>query len=282
MSTTTSSTTISLAPRIDPHILEQAMRQKELHHHPPYHSLLPSGTPPLLPIPLPSTSRRADISEADTPPRKRLLLTTPRPGCEIGESSAAATARQPGPTIETRLLDTERRMMTALELVNRRITYQVDVCTRESSEFCTRQRHCPEGSSKPTIEATSYSVRRLRRFAMSCSCRLHMTLLFTYHAYPGPGGWTRIDALDDTGRSSKTLVYDCINYTKMASRGRPTRTYDVKASNLPNCHGMIDEGSLAVLEQHCCKPGMATIAIPQKLVEEGNERTCGSAPIKTS
>ncbi|GKA59525.1 hypothetical protein Tco_0758838 [Tanacetum coccineum] len=43
-----------------------------------YHSLLPLGTPPLLPIPLPtpSTSRRAEIPEADTPPRKRLLLTT--------------------------------------------------------------------------------------------------------------------------------------------------------------------------------------------------------------
>nr|GFA52243.1 hypothetical protein [Tanacetum cinerariifolium] len=47
-----------------------------------YHSLLPSGTPPLLPIPLPapSTSRRAEIPEADTPPKKRLLLTAPRPG----------------------------------------------------------------------------------------------------------------------------------------------------------------------------------------------------------
>ncbi|GJS67963.1 hypothetical protein Tco_0682528 [Tanacetum coccineum] len=79
-------------------------------------SLHPSGTPHhRLPIPAPSTSRRADIPEADTPPRKRLLLTTPRPGCEIGESSAAAAARQPGPTIETRLLDTERRIMTALE-----------------------------------------------------------------------------------------------------------------------------------------------------------------------
>ncbi|GKG40303.1 hypothetical protein Tco_0467080, partial [Tanacetum coccineum] len=33
--------------------------------------------------------------EADTPPQKRLLLTTPRPGCEVGESSASA-ARQPG------------------------------------------------------------------------------------------------------------------------------------------------------------------------------------------
>nr|GEY33717.1 hypothetical protein [Tanacetum cinerariifolium] len=29
-------------------------------------------------------------------------------------------------------------MMAALELVNLRVSYQVDVCTRESSEFCTR------------------------------------------------------------------------------------------------------------------------------------------------
>ncbi|GKF55083.1 hypothetical protein Tco_0165423, partial [Tanacetum coccineum] len=88
-----------------------------------YHPLLPSGTPPLLPIPLPvpSTSRRADIPEAETPPQKRLLLTTPRPSCEVRESSVAAAARQSGPTmahkvdyslvdtIETRFRDTERR-----------------------------------------------------------------------------------------------------------------------------------------------------------------------------
>ncbi|GJW80594.1 putative reverse transcriptase domain-containing protein [Tanacetum coccineum] len=57
-----------------------------------YHSLLPAGTPPLLPIPLlaPSTSRRANIPKADTPPRKRLLLTAPTPRVEVGESSAAA------------------------------------------------------------------------------------------------------------------------------------------------------------------------------------------------
>ncbi|GJT27360.1 hypothetical protein Tco_1372318 [Tanacetum coccineum] len=69
-----------------------------------YHSLLPSGNPPLLPIPLPapSTSRRADIPEADMPPRKRLLLTPPRPGYEVRESSAAA-ARQPGPTMAPRV-----------------------------------------------------------------------------------------------------------------------------------------------------------------------------------
>ncbi|GKF51111.1 hypothetical protein Tco_0147578, partial [Tanacetum coccineum] len=116
-----------LAPRIRPPHTRAAMRQMRATSPSTYHSLLPSGTPPLLPIPLPSTSCRADIPEADTPSQKRLLLTTPRPECEVGESSAAATARQPGPTIETRLLDTERRMMTTLELVNRRITYQVEL-----------------------------------------------------------------------------------------------------------------------------------------------------------
>nr|GFA02014.1 hypothetical protein [Tanacetum cinerariifolium] len=113
-----------------------------------YHSLHLSGTPPLLPISLstPSTSRRAGILEADTPPRNRPLLATPRPRCEVGESSAASV-RWPGPTmahgvdcsyVENMLRDTERRMMATLELVNLRVSYQVDVFTRESSEFCTR------------------------------------------------------------------------------------------------------------------------------------------------
>ncbi|GJV81437.1 putative reverse transcriptase domain-containing protein [Tanacetum coccineum] len=90
-----------LSLRIRPLHTRAAMRQMRAASPSTYHSLLPSGTPPLLPIPLPvpSTSRRADIPEADTPPWKRLLLTTPKPGCEIGESSAAAAARQPGPTI---------------------------------------------------------------------------------------------------------------------------------------------------------------------------------------
>nr|GEY86053.1 putative reverse transcriptase domain-containing protein [Tanacetum cinerariifolium] len=45
-----------------------------------------------------STSRRIDISEADMLPRKRACLTTPTPEFEIGESSTAGAARQPGPT----------------------------------------------------------------------------------------------------------------------------------------------------------------------------------------
>ncbi|GJT15442.1 hypothetical protein Tco_0874148 [Tanacetum coccineum] len=81
-----------LSPRIRPPRTRAAMAQMRATAPSTYHPLLPSGTPPLLPIPLPapSTSRRADIPKADTPPRKRLLLTTPRPSCEVGESSAAA------------------------------------------------------------------------------------------------------------------------------------------------------------------------------------------------
>ncbi|GJU14072.1 hypothetical protein Tco_1136468 [Tanacetum coccineum] len=138
-----------LSPRIRPPHTRAAMRQMRAAAPSTYHSLLPSGTPPLLPIPLPtpSTSRRADISEADTPPRKRLLLTTPRPSGEVGESSAAAAARRPGPTIETRLRDTERRMMTALavraeiEVLRReRLAYEAfeatsDILVNESVKF---------------------------------------------------------------------------------------------------------------------------------------------------
>nr|GEX03449.1 hypothetical protein [Tanacetum cinerariifolium] len=89
-----------LSLRIRPLHTRAAMAQMRAAVPSTYHSLLPSRTPPLLPIslPVPSTSRRAEILEAKTPPRKRLLLTAPRPGCEVGESSAAA-ARQPGPTM---------------------------------------------------------------------------------------------------------------------------------------------------------------------------------------
>ncbi|GJZ77315.1 hypothetical protein Tco_0641987, partial [Tanacetum coccineum] len=47
---------------------------------------------------LPPTSPRTDVPEADMPPQKRACLTTPAPEYEIGESSTAGAARQPGST----------------------------------------------------------------------------------------------------------------------------------------------------------------------------------------
>ncbi|GJS51142.1 hypothetical protein Tco_0624504 [Tanacetum coccineum] len=113
-----------------------------------YHPLLPSGTPPLLPIPLPalSTSHRADIPEADTPPRKRLLLTTPRPSCEVGESSKLLLpSRQPDPYGPR---------------VDYSPCYQVDVRSRESSEFYSR--HHDAQKDRATVRAEIEVLRRER------------------------------------------------------------------------------------------------------------------------
>ncbi|GKF50539.1 hypothetical protein Tco_0147006, partial [Tanacetum coccineum] len=64
---------------------------------------LSSGTPPLLPIPLPtsspplhllSTNYRADRPEVTLPPRKRLGIAL-GPRYEVGESSSAPTVRPP-------------------------------------------------------------------------------------------------------------------------------------------------------------------------------------------
>nr|GEW57286.1 hypothetical protein [Tanacetum cinerariifolium] len=64
----------------------------------------PSGTPPLLPIPLPtsspplllpSTSHRTDVSEVTLPSRKRLCISLGM-RFEVDESSSAPTARPTG------------------------------------------------------------------------------------------------------------------------------------------------------------------------------------------
>nr|GEY83468.1 hypothetical protein [Tanacetum cinerariifolium] len=88
-----------------------------------HRSLHPSGTPPLLPVSTPSTTAELEF------PRliHRLGIGHYLLPLDLGVSY-----------METRLQDTERRMIVALELVNQRVSYQVEVCTRESSEFCTR------------------------------------------------------------------------------------------------------------------------------------------------
>ncbi|GJR01194.1 hypothetical protein Tco_0524178 [Tanacetum coccineum] len=93
-----------------------------------------------------SPEHLADIPEADTPPRKRLLLTTPRPECEVGESSAAVVARQPGPTMAHR--------------VDYSLVDQVDVRSRESSEFYSR--HHDAQKDRAAVRAEIEILRRER------------------------------------------------------------------------------------------------------------------------
>ncbi|GJX29088.1 hypothetical protein Tco_0237167 [Tanacetum coccineum] len=133
----------SLLPTlIRPPHTRAAMAQRRATAPSIYHSLLLAGTPPLLPIPLhaPSTSCRANIPEADTPPRKRLLLISPTPRVEVGVSSAAA--RQSGSimarrvdhsfvdTVDTRVRDTERRTMAAVKRPGR-CRAEIEILRRE-------------------------------------------------------------------------------------------------------------------------------------------------------
>ncbi|GKD56327.1 hypothetical protein Tco_1289714 [Tanacetum coccineum] len=106
------------------------------------------ASPPLL---LLSTSHRIDILEAKMPPQKRACLTTPTPRLEIGESSAAGAARQPGTTLEADLRqdrvtetgyeinDIVEAMLevapTTLEGVNQRVTELATIVRQKNEEF---------------------------------------------------------------------------------------------------------------------------------------------------
>ncbi|GJU14616.1 hypothetical protein Tco_1142582 [Tanacetum coccineum] len=122
-----------------------------------YHPLLPSRTPQLLliPLPAPSTSRGADILEADTPPRKRLLLTAPRLGGEVMGYFVE--------TVETRVRDIKRRMMAALEVVKLKVSYQVDVRSRESLEFYSRHHDAQKDRTAVRAEIEKMAPKRTTR-----------------------------------------------------------------------------------------------------------------------
>ncbi|GKA09053.1 hypothetical protein Tco_0688384 [Tanacetum coccineum] len=113
---------------------------------------------------------RDDIREEDMPPRRRFVLTAPPPGCDVAESSAAARPprgqydfvdtvekgqgliRSPGHDARTiaraanraedvgyvrALQASKHRMMTSIEEVNLRVSYQTQVRRQESEDFYT-------------------------------------------------------------------------------------------------------------------------------------------------
>nr|GFB78599.1 hypothetical protein [Tanacetum cinerariifolium] len=117
--------------------------------------------------------RKDDILEEDMPPRRRFALTGSPPGCDVAESLATSAARAPrsqydfvdtveagqglirSPGHDTRtiaratdreedasyvraLQASDRRMMTSIEEVNLRVSYQAHVCRQESENFYTR------------------------------------------------------------------------------------------------------------------------------------------------
>ncbi|GJY56073.1 hypothetical protein Tco_0455188 [Tanacetum coccineum] len=116
---------------------------------------------------------RDDIPEEDMPPRRRFVLTAPPPRYDVAESYAAAAARVPrgqydfvnaveagqglihSPGHDTRtiaraadraedvgyvraLQASEHRMMTSIEEVNLRVSYQAQVRRKKSEDFYTQ------------------------------------------------------------------------------------------------------------------------------------------------
>ncbi|GJS20649.1 putative reverse transcriptase domain-containing protein [Tanacetum coccineum] len=88
---------------------------------------------------------RDDIPEEDMPPRRRFVLTAPPPGCNVAESSVVA-ARAPRAADRAedvgyvRALQTsEHRMITSIEEVNLRVSYQAQRTTYETKLHEVRQ-----------------------------------------------------------------------------------------------------------------------------------------------
>ncbi|GKE93557.1 hypothetical protein Tco_1574652, partial [Tanacetum coccineum] len=116
---------------------------------------------------------RNDIPEEDMTHQRRFILTAPPPGCDVAESSAAAIARPPkdqydfidivkvghglihSPGHDARTIARaadrardvryvralqafENRMMTSIEEVNLRVSYQAHVHRQESEDFYTQ------------------------------------------------------------------------------------------------------------------------------------------------
>ncbi|GJQ94020.1 putative reverse transcriptase domain-containing protein [Tanacetum coccineum] len=234
-----------------------------------YHPLLPSGTPPLLPIPLPvpSTSRSDDIPEADMPPQKRLLLTAPRPGCEVGESSADAAARQPRPTmarrvdcssidtVETRVRDTKRRMIASLEVVNLRLSYQVDVRSRESSEFYSRHHDAQKDRAAVRAEIEVLRRERLAYEQESIQTRQDLARSEAYsralEARALEAG-ARDDTLEDTGVAAALAEAEASRvrngYDSNGSRPRPIQAvHECTYSEFLKCKPLDFKGTEGVV-----------------------------------
>nr|GEX44062.1 hypothetical protein [Tanacetum cinerariifolium] len=122
---------------------------------------------------LPSITHRSEVPEADMPPRKRLCFATPTIGFEVGESSAAA-ARPPRDlygfvdTTEAEasitrrhsrtLHDTEHRMMTDVELVNLRVSYEAQTRQRDGEEFHSQLRDAQRDLAGITADIVALSV----------------------------------------------------------------------------------------------------------------------------
>nr|GEW57023.1 reverse transcriptase domain-containing protein [Tanacetum cinerariifolium] len=138
-----------------------------------------------------STTCRSEVLEADMPPRKRLYFATPTTMFKVGESSVAAAARPPrdlyGFVDTTKaeasityrhartLHDTKRRMMTVVELVNLRVSYEAQTHQRDAEGFHSQLRDAQR--DRTGIRAEIVALRYRGTLFKDAYIELHEVLL---------------------------------------------------------------------------------------------------------
>ncbi|GKB47646.1 hypothetical protein Tco_0898399, partial [Tanacetum coccineum] len=140
---------------------------------------------------------RDDIPKEDMPPQNRFVLTASPPRCDIAESFADAAARAPKAS--------EHRMMTSIEKVNLRVSYQAWVCRQESEDFYTQLHDARTDRRDIRLEIdivrgqrTAYETKLHERQRAEDNAVKQMMRTYVLEAR------AQIDMVEDTGSSSYT------------------------------------------------------------------------------
>ncbi|GJR09564.1 putative reverse transcriptase domain-containing protein [Tanacetum coccineum] len=157
-------------------------------------------SPPRVPSSILHRARIFDVPEADVPHRKRLCLTAPAPRFEVGESSVAVSARQPGLDVnhatEYSFVDTdiEERVPTTLEELSQRVTDLATTLARDTHEM---RYHL---HTAMLLESEARHTRQAWSQAIDCNRAVHAELL----AYRAEG-----NVVNNSG--SHEILYACEN-----------------------------------------------------------------------
>nr|GEV06930.1 putative reverse transcriptase domain-containing protein [Tanacetum cinerariifolium] len=152
---------------------------------------------------------RDDILEEDMPPRKRFVLTYPplSPGHDARTIVRAADRAEDVGYVRS-LQTSEHRMMTSIEEVNLRISYQAHVRRQESEDFYTHLHDTQTDRRDIRLEIDVVRVQRTayktelheRQSAKDLAVR-HMMRIHVLEAR------AKIDTVEDTGSSCPALTW---------------------------------------------------------------------------
>nr|GEW49438.1 reverse transcriptase domain-containing protein [Tanacetum cinerariifolium] len=215
----------------------------------------PLGIPPLLPIPLPTSSpplllpsidRRADVPEVTLPPRKRLCIAI-GPRFEVGQCSSAPTARPTGGFranygfVSTLDAEIRRDPDRDIELSQRMIDF-VTTIRQDTYEIYRRLDDAHDDRFLMTGQVNS--LRRDRRF------HARTARLMESEARVSPKAWVQSMDASDTAHSEKMALKRTTRSSPATTTTTTTPVTDIQLKAL------IDQGVANALVAHFmkCKP----------------------------